>query len=163
MGRWDQYEQDDYRLPDGFQRVGYDDETQEYVFKDREGNVYRSSPGVEYGPMTLVSKARKRRESSSSSETSGKDATAPRRPSPTPDSPWPKRTEPIPRTFEELPKYEFEPDRTASERFVEAVKKSAVPKLQGVVKNVAATVKSHSRNSSRNEPNEKSGSYAHIG
>jgi len=93
----------------------------------------------------------KRSESSSSNNENSSQDPVPRKSSPTPDSPWPKRSEPMPKKFEELPKYEFAPERTPGEWFVEAVKKSAVPKLQGVVKNVAETVKSHSRNSSRNE------------
>ncbi|KAF5345303.1 hypothetical protein D9758_008455 [Tetrapyrgos nigripes] len=154
MGRWDQYEQDDFRLPDGFQRIGYDGDTQESVFQDREGNIYRSSPGVPYGPLRQVSKPHQRNESSESNSNPFDDPPPYTPNPPTPPERLTLNVEPLPARFEDLPQHQFQPDPSAGDRFVEAVeavKKSAVPKLQGVVKNLRETVKSHSRNSSRNE------------
>ncbi|ETW86619.1 hypothetical protein HETIRDRAFT_413020 [Heterobasidion irregulare TC 32-1] len=48
MGRWTQYDEDDYRLPDGMKRVGYDSDTGKYYFRDRDGSLWE---GSEYGEM----------------------------------------------------------------------------------------------------------------
>jgi len=55
MGRWTQFEEDAYRLPEGMRRIGYDADTKVYTFRDREGNVYQGEPGANYGNLTPVS------------------------------------------------------------------------------------------------------------
>lgn len=74
MGRWTQYDevdklqpnvhailpnhiaiQDSYRLPEGFIRVGYGADTQQYTYSDRSGNAYQGAPGAEYGTLEPVS------------------------------------------------------------------------------------------------------------
>ncbi|KAH0837827.1 carbohydrate-binding module family 50 protein [Lanmaoa asiatica] len=54
MGRWTQYDEDDYRLPDGVKRIGYDADTGCYYFRDREGLVYKGPEGSEFGELTQV-------------------------------------------------------------------------------------------------------------
>lgn len=66
MGRWTQYDevclyvslvtfthstmnlQDDYRLPEGMKRVGYDADTQRYTFQ-KSNQIWLGEPGAEYG------------------------------------------------------------------------------------------------------------------
>ncbi|KAH7886341.1 carbohydrate-binding module family 50 protein [Phlebopus sp. FC_14] len=75
MGRWSQYDevrplfpspfavdvthrptfQDDYRLPEGMKRVGYDADTGRYYFRDREGLFYQGPEGSQFGELTQVS------------------------------------------------------------------------------------------------------------
>ncbi|KAG1783447.1 hypothetical protein EV702DRAFT_1041115 [Suillus placidus] len=55
MGRWTQYDEDDYRLPEGVKRVGYDADIGRYNFRDREGLVYKGPEGSKFGDFTLVS------------------------------------------------------------------------------------------------------------
>jgi hypothetical protein len=70
MGRWSQYDevrtfhylassrhdyqnlQDDYRLPEGFERVGYDADSGKYFFRDREGQLWEGQEGERFGEMT---------------------------------------------------------------------------------------------------------------
>ncbi|KAJ7774926.1 hypothetical protein B0H16DRAFT_1508886 [Mycena metata] len=51
MGRWTQYDEDSYRLPEGMVRVGYDADTGEYIFRDRSGTYFNGVSGSHYGPM----------------------------------------------------------------------------------------------------------------
>ncbi|KAF2656168.1 carbohydrate-binding module family 50 protein, partial [Lophiostoma macrostomum CBS 122681] len=46
--------QDSERLPEGFQRVGYDADTQTYTFVDAEGRTYESAEGNRYGVLRPV-------------------------------------------------------------------------------------------------------------
>ncbi|KAI5827070.1 hypothetical protein K523DRAFT_279760 [Schizophyllum commune Tattone D] len=54
MGRWTQFDEDRYRLPEGFKRVAYDADTKRYTFLDANGDKYVGNPGEEYGHMTPV-------------------------------------------------------------------------------------------------------------
>ncbi|KXN85773.1 hypothetical protein AN958_10956 [Leucoagaricus sp. SymC.cos] len=54
MGRWTQYDEDDYRLPEGMKRVGYDADTGRYYFRDSDGAIWRSAEGSQYGELTKV-------------------------------------------------------------------------------------------------------------
>jgi len=54
MGRWTQYDEDDYRLPEGMKRVGYDADTQKYYFKDQGGALWEGAEGTEFGELTKV-------------------------------------------------------------------------------------------------------------
>ncbi|KAF2621204.1 hypothetical protein BU25DRAFT_463884 [Macroventuria anomochaeta] len=42
------------RLPEGFERVGYDADTQVYTFKSPEGELYETAPGNRYGELWPV-------------------------------------------------------------------------------------------------------------
>ncbi|KAF8204114.1 hypothetical protein BJ912DRAFT_1037410 [Pholiota molesta] len=54
MGRWTQYDEDDYRLPEGMKRIGYDSESGRYYFRDTDGSVWVGPQGAEFGQMTRV-------------------------------------------------------------------------------------------------------------
>lgn len=58
MGRWTQYDEDEYRLPEGMKRVGYDADTQTYTFKDQNGAYWEGPEGAEYGELRKVSEGR---------------------------------------------------------------------------------------------------------
>ncbi|KIK35905.1 hypothetical protein CY34DRAFT_811803 [Suillus luteus UH-Slu-Lm8-n1] len=55
MGRWAQYDEDDYRLPEGMKRVCYDADSGRYYFRDSAGLVYEGPVGSRFGVLTLVS------------------------------------------------------------------------------------------------------------
>ncbi|KAK7695204.1 hypothetical protein QCA50_002394 [Cerrena zonata] len=55
MGRWTQYDEDEYRLPEGMKRVGYDADTRKYYFRDSDGSLWQSAEGNQYGQLTQVS------------------------------------------------------------------------------------------------------------
>lgn len=44
--------QDEERLPEGMQRIGYDADTQQYTFRAQDGTIYESAPGNRYGELT---------------------------------------------------------------------------------------------------------------
>jgi len=54
MGRWTQYDEDAYRLPEGMERIGYDTDTMRYHFRDQDGSVWQGTEGAEFGEMTRV-------------------------------------------------------------------------------------------------------------
>jgi len=54
MGRWTEPDGDDYRLPEGMKRVGYDSDRGRYYFRDRKGALYDGEQGSEFGEMTRV-------------------------------------------------------------------------------------------------------------
>ncbi|PFH48125.1 carbohydrate-binding module family 50 protein [Amanita thiersii Skay4041] len=58
MGRWTQYDEDDYNLPEGMKRIGYDADTGCYYFKDRDGSIWQGESGARYGEMKRVSSPR---------------------------------------------------------------------------------------------------------
>ncbi|KAF2260902.1 hypothetical protein CC78DRAFT_536075 [Lojkania enalia] len=49
MGRWVDRESDEERLPEGFKRVGYDADTQQYTYQDASGQYFSGEPGSRYG------------------------------------------------------------------------------------------------------------------
>lgn len=69
MGRWTQYDevsskysrpfqpsltdvQDEYRLPEGMKRTGYDADTGRYYFQDKHGAIWQGAEGAEFSEMT---------------------------------------------------------------------------------------------------------------
>ncbi|KAK7464138.1 hypothetical protein VKT23_006301 [Stygiomarasmius scandens] len=56
MGRWTQYDEDSYRLPEGMERIGYDSDSGRYIFRDRDGSIWQGQPGAQFSEMTLVSR-----------------------------------------------------------------------------------------------------------
>lgn len=55
MGRWTQYDDDDYRLPSNVVRTGYDADEGRYYFKDQSnGKIYRGLEGQEFGDLEYV-------------------------------------------------------------------------------------------------------------
>ncbi|KAF8211067.1 hypothetical protein K438DRAFT_1569303 [Mycena galopus ATCC 62051] len=57
MGRWTQYNEDSTRLPVGMKRIGYDADTARYTFCDREGKVYMGPAHEEYGLLSPIPEA----------------------------------------------------------------------------------------------------------
>ncbi|VDC06708.1 unnamed protein product [Peniophora sp. CBMAI 1063] len=54
MGRWTQYDEDEYRLPSGMKRVGYDADTGRYYFRGGDGTLWEGAQGAQYGEMRKV-------------------------------------------------------------------------------------------------------------
>ncbi|KAJ3716627.1 hypothetical protein C8R42DRAFT_645272 [Lentinula raphanica] len=152
MSRFTQYEEDASRLPEGFQRVAYDADTQRYTFRDSNGALYQSASGETYGKLTPLSdpsrveawrydetgKARERLEVSTSklsfhdilpphAITSARSSSSPTSPS-TPTSSNSDSSYPSPSSL------------SPRARFVEAARRSTLPKMQGVVHNLRRTV-----------------------
>ncbi|KAF8964739.1 hypothetical protein BDZ97DRAFT_1918703 [Flammula alnicola] len=141
--RWTQYQEDSYRLPEGFKRIGYDSDTKRYTFQDKNGVVYQGEPGLDYGTLTPVPPSHSSMESSRPSAFA---ATVPKRSStlPTPEGR-------APTTFHDILPPELITTSSLSEssqtspklprdKFVEAVRRSALPKMQGVVSNLRRSV-----------------------
>ncbi|TFK84446.1 carbohydrate-binding module family 50 protein [Polyporus arcularius HHB13444] len=57
MGRWTQYDEDSYRLPEGMKRVGYDADTGKYYYRDGGGSLWEGAEGAQYGELKRVSHA----------------------------------------------------------------------------------------------------------
>ncbi|KDR85847.1 hypothetical protein GALMADRAFT_132490 [Galerina marginata CBS 339.88] len=55
MGRWTQYDEDEYRLPAGMQRIGYDADSGRHYFRDAARAVWQGPVGAQFGEMTRVS------------------------------------------------------------------------------------------------------------
>ncbi|KAH9486070.1 hypothetical protein JR316_0000134 [Psilocybe cubensis] len=53
MGRWTQYDEDEYRLPEGVKRIGYDADSGRYLFRSG-GSIWQGPVGAEYGELTKV-------------------------------------------------------------------------------------------------------------
>ncbi|KAF5385074.1 hypothetical protein D9615_000991 [Tricholomella constricta] len=80
MGRWTQYDEDEYRLPEGMKRIGYDADTGRYQFQDRDGSVWQGAEGAEFSEMTRVSDSRARGSASQDHEDDVDVEAAPTRP-----------------------------------------------------------------------------------
>lgn len=56
MSRYHDYEdQDSYRLPEGFERIGYDADTQTYTYRGPDGTIHTGAPGAHYGLLVPAS------------------------------------------------------------------------------------------------------------
>ena len=44
--------QDEYRLPEGMKRVGYDADSGKYFFRDKEGHIWEGQEGAQFGELT---------------------------------------------------------------------------------------------------------------
>ncbi|KAF8878105.1 hypothetical protein BD779DRAFT_1555567 [Infundibulicybe gibba] len=134
-GRWTQFTEDSYRLPEGVTRVGYDADTSQYTFRDRQGKFYVGEPGAEYGTLRPLSGAprdpKNKENKALSVTTSGPPA----------------------KTFQDIlppnlitsPSESLEASHARSEisprsRFVASVRKAALPKMQGVVHDLRRSV-----------------------
>jgi hypothetical protein len=130
MGRWSQYEEDSYLLPEGFTRIAYDADTGRYTFRDRAGHIYVAAPGE---PMKRLD-----RHSSSTS-----------RPLFDTDKPRVRRSSdpgPPPQTFQEILPSDLissapPPPRTGPSKFIRAVRRTGLPKMQVVVRNLRRSTK----------------------
>jgi len=148
----DQYDfpEDAERLPEGFKRIAYDSDSMRFTFRDCSGQLYQGEAGAEYGvltPMptstTSVSRSRPNAFASESSSTS-----IPRRPPQKQKSTFHDILPPSLITTSSLSgKNSESPVKTGSamaprEQFVQAVRKSMLPKMQGVVHNLRRSVTS---------------------
>ncbi|KAH9873386.1 hypothetical protein J1614_005784 [Plenodomus biglobosus] len=61
MGRYTDEDSDSQRLPEGFQRIGYDADTSVYTFSGPDGKLYESEPGNCYGELYPAGEPRPQR------------------------------------------------------------------------------------------------------
>lgn len=61
MGRYTDEDSDSQRLPEGFQRIGYDADTSVYMFSGPDGKLYESEPGNRYGELYPAGEPRPQR------------------------------------------------------------------------------------------------------
>jgi hypothetical protein len=178
--------QDDYRLPEGMRRVGYDADTGKYTFVDENHAYYLGESGAEYGVMTAIEPDDSIfREPNDPSKVAPQDElTASRctdRPRLSVD------TEGEPQTFDQIlssipvsspttaavspedmkPHHRRSasmPDpQTARTRFVTAVRKARLPRLQGAVRTLLQRTNSKWRPAEAEEQNSKQSSPTVLG
>ncbi|KAF9045533.1 hypothetical protein BJ165DRAFT_1528389 [Panaeolus papilionaceus] len=152
--RWTQDQDDSTRLPDGFKRVAYDADTQQYTFKDRNGQLYKGEPGADYGTLTPIGPL-------SSLEQTRPSAFATSH-SRSQSLPYPPGAPP--KTFQDILAPEFMTTSSLSEQpssrlggegangkareqLISAVKKSTLPKMQHVVHSLRRSMTSVKKNS----------------
>ncbi|KAF5384335.1 hypothetical protein D9615_003197 [Tricholomella constricta] len=151
MGRWTQFDEDSYRLPEGMKRIGYDADTKVYTFRDRAGTLYRGAPGADYGTLTPIP-------SSNAAASSRPGAFASDSPQQASSDNPKERTS----TFHDIlpanritattspvdksplsprsPRFSDDGDRPSPRaQFADAVRRTALPKMQGVVDNLRLT------------------------
>ncbi|KAG5634658.1 hypothetical protein H0H81_001240 [Sphagnurus paluster] len=133
MGRWTQYEEDSYIMPEGIKRIAYDADTRVYTFRDENGKLYQGAPGAEGGLLTPVSNTETSRPSAFESE-------MPR--SPNAQSKLTSFHDILPaNSITSVTSSEGKPpntpriavDKAPRAQFVGAVRKVALPSMQGVV------------------------------
>ncbi|KAF8062376.1 hypothetical protein FPV67DRAFT_268316 [Lyophyllum atratum] len=157
MGRWTQFEEDSYRLPEGMKRIGYDADTKVYTFRDRNGALYLGEPEAHYGTLTPVT------ETGGSPRAGAFESDEPRMVSSVSSGE-------IPSTFHDIlpanlitattsPVDKSRLSPTASRissggdgnavspraRFIDAARRSALPKMHGVVHNLRRSMTSTRR------------------
>ncbi|KAJ7177838.1 hypothetical protein C8R46DRAFT_1075084 [Mycena filopes] len=154
MSQFD-YAEDSNRLPEGIKRIGYDADTARYTFCDREGNTYLGPPHEEYGTLTPV-------DPSGSADRPSAFASG----SPRPDRSVSALPPGSGATFHDflpahlitspssaestLAKSPQSGDASAGSRLRDAVRRTGLPKMQNVVKNVRRSTTSVLRKSTRN-------------
>jgi hypothetical protein len=57
MSRYSRLDTDEERLPEGFQRIGYDADTQVYTYRDAAGTIYEGAEGASFGELHPVGSA----------------------------------------------------------------------------------------------------------
>ncbi|KAF5325494.1 hypothetical protein D9619_009723 [Psilocybe cf. subviscida] len=151
-------EEDSYRLPEGFRRIGYDGDSKRYTFRDNQGDIYQGEPGVLYGKMTPLVPSNSAFEAVRPQ--AFEDETRPTRRSTAPSA----MTD-VPTTFQDIlppelittsslsanPSYAVKRSASpkSSSAFVASVRKSALPKMQGVVHGLRRSVTSMRRSKMR--------------
>jgi len=149
------FPEDADRLPEGFKRIAYDSDSMKFTFRDCNGHLFQGEAGAEYGIMTPMSA------STMSLSRTRPNAFAPAQ------SQSQSQSTPTPRSLPQKQKSTFQDilppnlmttsalsekpqspsTKTCStmaprEQFVEAVRKSVLPKMQGVVHNLRRSVTS---------------------
>jgi len=141
-------------ISEGFVRHAYDSDTEVYTFRDRKGSLYRGAPRSEYGVLTPISdKDPLSATRPGAFESDQPQKQRPQRPSVKPGS--------APMTFHDIlpsncittpsssvdnplstspvstsPASPTSPRTSARVKFMEAARKTALPKMQGVVYNL---------------------------
>ncbi|PBK76149.1 hypothetical protein ARMSODRAFT_1080269 [Armillaria solidipes] len=148
MSRWSQHNEDSCRLPEGFRRIGYDADTKRYTFSDKRGKLYQSAPGEEYGTLSpAVSTSTSRPEAFYSDRKKPKVSVS---------------TTPAAKTFHDfLPSSAITSPSSSSgrnslsppsARFADAARRTALPKMQGVVQSLRrSTTSAHKSGHSYDE------------
>ncbi|GLB42117.1 hypothetical protein LshimejAT787_1101320 [Lyophyllum shimeji] len=152
MGRWTQFEEDAYRLPEGMKRTAYDADTKMYTFRDRNGTLYRGAPGEDYGTLTPVS------DTGGSIRPGAFESDEPRKSLSVNPSDRPSTfqdilpanlitatTSPVDKPLLGSTSPTSSSDRDPRALWKEAVGRSALPKMQGVVHNLRRSVTSTRR------------------
>ncbi|KAF8909641.1 hypothetical protein CPB84DRAFT_1765075 [Gymnopilus junonius] len=142
--KFTQHEEDSFRLPEGFKRIAYDADTRRYTFRDANSTLYQGEPGLEYGVLTPVPPSHSSMEHARPSAFAS-DRGPDRRLSLQANS---ETSPPPPKTFYDILPPELITsssittplsDSTSSStiragsRVAKAVRKSTLPKMQGVV------------------------------
>ncbi|KAK7460796.1 hypothetical protein VKT23_008725 [Stygiomarasmius scandens] len=144
MGRWTQYEEDTSRLPEGLRRIGYDSDTERYIFEDRNGKRYYSAPGSMYGKLTPAADCM-----------NTFDASRPKLNLPSTGVPASSFHDILPATLITSPTSpglsSSDLRKNPSHTFREAARKAAKPKMLGVVKSLGRSLTSPPRKSKQNE------------
>jgi hypothetical protein len=142
-------------------RIGYDADTSQYTFRDEQGTIYRGAPRSEYGTLTPVTSSQAKTDNESS-------------------QPRPKvsieATGPAPTTFHDIlpascitsPSSSADPNiqnhpsppsthslgSSTQTQFISAVRKTALPKMQGVVQNLRRSMTMASKKTSTQQTGE---------
>ncbi|KAK0446960.1 uncharacterized protein EV420DRAFT_883166 [Desarmillaria tabescens] len=135
MSRWSQHAEDSRRLPEGFQRIGYDADTMQYTFTDTHGKLYRSAPGEEYGTLTPVAASTDRPGAFSDGEN-------PKANNSSTSGPAPKLTFSDFLPTSAMTSASSSPDQNLpapSQRYFNGAVQNALPKIWGVIQNLHRT------------------------
>jgi len=144
------FPEDAERLPEGFKRIAYDSDTMKFTFRDCKGHLYQGEAGAEYGILTPISTSTtlsSSRPNAFSSDTSS--VPPPRRPPHKQKSTFNDILPPNLITTPSLSEKSLHsPSSMRSamaprQRFVKAVRQSALPKMQAVVLNLRRSLTSH--------------------
>ncbi|KAE9392805.1 hypothetical protein BT96DRAFT_924468 [Gymnopus androsaceus JB14] len=128
MGRWTQYDEDDYRLPEGFKRVAYDADTGQYTYQDTRGNEWNGAPYQTHGTLRPAEESSPGPTRIYQVANATKDTGGRRLSSNSLDGPWTSITKEMAEsglTPEELSSNPMYPRRRSSSRFVETAKNMA--------------------------------------
>jgi len=153
--RWTQVDEDSYRLPEGMKRIAYDADTKVYTFRDRDGQLYMGPPGEDYGSLTPIPKTTTitRRGAFADSDVAVKRRSIDPQTQPNsfhdflPSHSITKATAPVdanpsPLSTSSSGSPEDSSKRSTRVLFTEAVRKTAIPKMQGVAYNLRRSMTS---------------------
>ncbi|KAF8065291.1 hypothetical protein FPV67DRAFT_1671563 [Lyophyllum atratum] len=167
MGRWTQFEEDSYRLPEGMKRIGYDADTKVYTFRDRNGALYVGEPEADYGTLTPVT------ETGGSPRAGAFESDEPRKVSSVSSGEIPSTfhdilpanlitatTSPVDKsrlsspTASRISNGSDGNSGSPRARFIDAARRSALPKMQGFVHNLRRSITSTRRKGGAAEEDE---------
>ncbi|KAF8810317.1 hypothetical protein BYT27DRAFT_7161973 [Phlegmacium glaucopus] len=144
------FPEDAERLPEGFKRIAYDSDSMKFTFRDSNGQLYQGEAGSDYGtlrPMSASTTSLSRsRPNAFASESSS--IPTPRRPQQKQKSTFQDILPPNLITTSSLSERNPESPRKIGsgavprEQFVNAVRRTVLPKMQGVVHNLRRSVTS---------------------